>query len=262
DGTRDDQGDHSDAQPERVRREHRTRMSRKDRLPESDPETQDEEAAEDRPFVGSGDGPTFDGRQIGEERDRDQEEKRHRAPSRKGFSVDEAQDQNGGQGMGEQHEAEDQVLTDRGEDAFVPGRGPGAHDEERQRTGREGRLEPRSAAPNGQEGEEPAIRGNAQEDDDAREVHREPPRARTRRIVTMSAGRQLHREVPASRRSAADRNPAWRASSSVRSERKVRRASSIRRRANSVPVSYFARTTWATHGAVRSSERRGADADA
>src|SRR5439155_1084838 len=85
----------AEAKPERVAHENRTRISRKERLPESDPETQDAEASEDRPFVRGGHGPTFNGRQVGEERDRDQEEKRHRAPSRKGFSVDEAQDQNG-----------------------------------------------------------------------------------------------------------------------------------------------------------------------
>src|SRR3989442_11571156 len=117
-------------------------------------------------------------------------------------------------------------------------------------------LEPRTSAPNRDESQQPRIHSNPREDRRTRDVHRVAPRGRTRRTVTVSEGRHRHRVAPVSRSSAAERNPACRASASVMSERKARLASSMNRRPNSGPVSYTARTTCPTPGTVVPSDGR------
>src|SRR5207249_4563294 len=84
----------------------------------------------------------------------------------------------------------------------------------------------------------PRIHGNPRKDCRTRDVHRVAPRVRTRRTVTVSEGRHRHRPAPVSRSSAADRNPACRASASVMSERKARLASSMNRRPNAATVTW------------------------
>src|SRR5205814_2643613 len=136
--------------------------------------------------------------------------------------VDESEDQDRGQRVGEEQEAEDHVLADRREEALVSPDEGRARDEEREGTSRERRLEPRPPAADGDEGEEPAVHRDATEDDGTGQVQRLPPSTRIRRIVRISSGRPRHRDASAFRRSDADRYPAARASSSVRSPSKIR----------------------------------------
>src|SRR3989442_1248776 len=157
--------------------------------------------------------------------------------------MNESQDEDRGQRVREEQDPQGHIVAKGRQDPFVD------PDESRsERKVRQGAcgvcgLEPRTSAPNRDEGQQPRIHSNPREDRRTREVHRVAPRVRTRRTVTVSEGRHRHRVAPVSRSSAADRYPACRASASVMSERKARLASSMNRRPNSGPVSYSARTT-------------------
>src|SRR2546427_9288668 len=82
DRARDDQGDDSDAKPERVRREQPGRVPGVDGLRERDPEAQHEETAEDAPLVCRGGRPSLNWPEIREQRDRNEEEKGNGSSSR------------------------------------------------------------------------------------------------------------------------------------------------------------------------------------
>src|SRR2546425_12596408 len=170
--------------------------------------------------------------------------------------MDESQNEDRGQRVREEQDPQSHVVAKGGQDPFV-------RPDERRPEGEVGQtacgvrsLEPRTSAPNRDERKQPCIHGNSREDRRTREVNRVAPRVRTRRTVTVSEGRHRHRVAPVSRSSTADRYPACRASASVTSERKARRASSMNRCPNSEPVSYRARTTCPTPGMVVPSEGR------
>src|SRR5439155_18831014 len=168
--------------------------------------------------------------------------------------MDKSQNEDRGQRVREEHDPQSHVVANGREDPF--GR-PDEGSPEREVGQAEcgvGRLEPGTSAPNRDEGQQPCIRSNPREDRRTRKVHRVAARVRTRRTVTVSAGRHRHRLPPVSRSSTADRYPACRASASVMSERKARLASSMKRRQNSEPVSYTARRTCPTPGRVVPSE--------
>src|SRR5437870_12634709 len=170
--------------------------------------------------------------------------------------MNESQDEDRGQRVREEQDPQGHIVAKGRQDPFVD------PDESRsERKVRQGAcgvcgLEPRTSAPNRDEGQQPRIHGNPREDRRTRKVHRVASRVRTRRTVTLSEERQRHRVAPVSRSSAAERNPACRASASVMSERKARLASSMNRRPNSGPVSYTARTTRPTPGTVVPSDGR------
>src|SRR3989441_63296 len=156
----------------------------------------------------------------------------------------------------EEHDPQSHVVAKGRQDPFVrPDEGRPEPDVGKTARSVRG-LKPGTSAPNRDEGQQPCIRCNPREDCRTRNVHRVAPRVRTRRTVTVSAGRHRQRVAPVSRSSAAERNPACRASASVMSERKARLASSMKRRPNSGPVSYRARTTYPTPGTAVPSEGR------
>src|SRR6266566_5250094 len=170
--------------------------------------------------------------------------------------MNESQNEDRCQRVGEEQDPQSHVVAKGRQDPFV--RPDEGHPE--RKVGETARgvrgLEPRTSAPNRDEGNQPCIRRNSREDCRTRKVHRVAPSARTRRTVTVSEERHRHWVAPVSRSSAAERNPACRASASVRSERKARLASSMKSRPNSGPVSYRARTTWPTPGTVVPSDGR------
>src|SRR5436309_16004256 len=170
--------------------------------------------------------------------------------------MNESQDEDRGQRVREEQDPQGHIVAKGRQDPFGrPDEGRPERDVGEAACGVRG-LEPRTSAPNRDEGQQPRIHSNPREDRRTREVHRVAPRVRTGRTVTVSEGRHRHRAAPVSRSSAADRYPGCRASASVRSERKARLASSMNRRANSGPVSYRARTTWPTPGTVVPSDGR------
>src|SRR5207245_3320802 len=179
---------------------------------------------------------------------RHKKQKRDRPLPGQRLAVNQAQDEDCGQGVREEHDSENDGRIERAEEVLVRPDVCGAEHEVGQRAGRVRGLEPGSTAAESDEGDEPCVDHDAGEHRDAREVQRPTPSGWTRMIVTISEGRHPHRAFPALRSSAADRNPACRASSSVRSATYARRASSIRSRPNSGPVSYFARTVYPTPG--------------
>src|SRR3989442_10314753 len=170
--------------------------------------------------------------------------------------MDESQNDDRGQRVREEQDPQGHVVAKGRQDPFVrPDEGRPEREVGQAARG-VGGLEPRTSAPNRDEGHQPRIHGNPCEDCRTRDVHRVAPRVRTRRTVTVSEERQRHRVTPVSRISAAERNPACRAYASVMSERKARLASSMNRRPNSGPVSYTARTTCPTPGTVVPSDGR------
>src|SRR3989449_8531248 len=170
--------------------------------------------------------------------------------------MNESQDKDRGQRVREEQDPQGHVVAKGRKNPFVDSDESRSERKVGQAARGVGGLEPRTSAPNRDEGKKPRIHSNPREDRRTRDVHRVAPRGRTRRTVTVSEGRHRHRVAPDSRSSAADRNPACRASASVMSERKARLASSMNRRPNSGPVSYRARTTCPTPGMVVPSEGR------
>src|SRR5437870_8980559 len=170
--------------------------------------------------------------------------------------MNESQDEDRGQRVREEQDPQGHIVAKGRQDPFVDSYESRSERKVRQAACGVRGLEPGTSAPNRDEGQQPRIYGNPRKDRRARKVHRVAPRVRTRRTVTVSEGRHRHRVAPVSRSSAADRNPACRASASVMSERKARLASSMNRRPNSGPVSYRARTTCPTPGTVVPSDGR------
>src|SRR3989454_5886460 len=170
--------------------------------------------------------------------------------------MDESQDEDRRQRVREEQNAQRDIVAKGGQHTLVRPDEGRAESEVGQAACRIRGLEPRSTAPNRDEGKQPRIHCNPREDRRTRNVQWRAPRGRTCRTVTVSEERHRHRVAPVSRSSAAERNPACRASASVRSERKARLASSMSRRPNSGPVSYTARTTCPTPGTVVPSDGR------
>src|SRR6059036_3913354 len=170
--------------------------------------------------------------------------------------MDEAQDEDGRECVREEDDPQSHIIAKGRQDPLVrPDEGRTECEVRKAARGVRG-LEPRTTAPDRDEGEQPCIHRDPREDRRAGKVQLAAPIARTRRTVTVSEGRHRHRAAPVSRSSAAVRYPACRASASVRSARKARLASSMKRRANSGPVSYRARTMWPTPGTVVPSDGR------